>query len=253
VALVILLLALTLMVVNRIDDRGAESRVERRATETTVDGVNESTRTSVSVEVSTPGADTSLVGRALGTGAAPALLQILVAGLAAFVGGAITQRIWLGEYGFTVGPVSLPALAPVSERAATEAVELITESPEFAEILAPGPRRPVPFPQYYSIADRRLELVSIRLELEERLRALAQAAGIDSDIDLELLPGRLARRGVFDADAARGLVQLLELGDRVVAGAEIDDGAGKKVRATASYVLYALVELERRIAERTIS
>lgn len=187
-----------------------------------------------------------MVGRAFGGGAAPVLFQLLLAGLAAFAAGALVQRVWLGEYGITVGPVSLPSLTPVSEEAASAAVDLITESPEFAQILHPGPRGPQPFPQFQTIDDDHLSLLSIRIELEERLRELAATAGLDRDIALSKLPTRLAHEGVFDEQAARGLRSLIDIGDRIAAGAKVDTEAATKLRDRAYDVLYAIGELRRR-------
>jgi hypothetical protein len=245
-AVVILAAVLVATFAFRGQEVPVESRTTTTVTEITTGGTDAGKKVTESTEVTLPGRDDSLLGRALGTGATPLLIQLLVAGLAAFVAGAIVQRIWLGEYGFTVGPVSLPALAPVSDESATQAVDLIKESPDLSDITGPGPRRPAPFPQFFSIADRRLALISIRIELEERLRELAAAVGLDEDIDIYRLPGRLVRKQVFDTKAAQGLEQLLQLGDRVVAGAEVEEKADQKVRDTALSVLYALSELKRR-------
>lgn len=203
-------------------------------------------------ESTDPAPDRSLLGRAFGTGAAPIVLQILLAGVAAFASGALVQRVMLGEYGITLGPVSLPALPPVSVEAAEKAVDLIRESPEFAEILGPGPRGPQPFPQFMQIEDDRLALISIRIEVEERLRALASAVGIDRDVSLTRLPARLVTANILDNQAAMGLRQLFEIGDRVAAGAEIDAAASQKLRDQAFDVLYALGELTRRASEKEL-
>ena len=205
-----------------------------------------STKQTTSKETSVPGSDRSLVGRAFGTGAAPIMFQILLAGLAAFAAGLLVQRILLGRYGITLGPVSIPELPPVSEPAATEAVDLITGSPEFA-VLARGGRRGMHVsPQFRMIEDDRLALLSIRIELEERMRALAKAAGIDEDIALTRLPARLAREGAFNYEAARGFEKLLDIGDRIAAGARVDPDAASKIRDQAGYLLNALAELRSR-------
>ena len=185
----------------------------------------------------------------MGTGAAALILQLLLAGVAAFGAGALVQRILLGEYGITLGPVSLPALPPISGDAAAKAVDLIKSSPEFTELLPPGPRGPQPHPQYTEIEDERLALISIRTELEARLRALAQALDMDRDIAIERLPSRLVNRGVIDQAAARGLDQLLSIGDSIAAGAEIEPEAATNLQEQAGDVLYAIGELRRRAEE----
>ena len=251
VAGAVFLVALILLIANGTGSGGDLSTVKTKtvAEATRGGGKPRSVKRTTSKETSSAEPDRSLVGRAFGGGAAPALFQLLLAGLGAFAAGALVQRVWLGEYGITVGPVSLPSLPLVSERAATEAVDLITESPEFTEILGPGPRGPQPFPQFQSIKDDHLSLLSIRIELEQRLRSLAAAVGLDEDIELSRLPTRLARVGAFDEQAARGLRKLIQIGDRIAAGAKVDPEAEIKLRDRAYDVLYALGELRRRASE----
>ena len=201
-------------------------------------------------EIASPADDRSLLAQTLGTGAAPIVLQILLAGLAAFGAGALAQRVLLGEYGITLGPVSLPSLPPISAEATSEAIDLVADSPSFATILAPGPRRPQPFPQFHDIEDDRLALLSIRIELEERLRKVAEGAGLDRDAPVTALPQLLVQSSTIDEQAARGLSQLLEIGDRLAAGAEIEDDTAGQIRDQAWRVLYALGELEHRVRER---
>jgi hypothetical protein len=198
--------------------------------------------------------DTSLLGRTFSSGAAPFLFQVLLAGAGAFLVGAIVQRIQLGEYGVTLGPVSLPSLAPVTESAATAAVDSIKVSPTppRSARLKPGPRKRQPRPQFDYISDDRLALITIRVELEYRLRKLAEAVGVDEDLDLKLLPRRLASAGQFDYETAQGYVQLLSIGDRIAAGAQVEPKADTQLRDRAGPVLYGLRELERRaLAERS--
>jgi hypothetical protein len=192
-------------------------------------------------------------GRAFANGAAPVMFQVLLGALAAFAAGAFIQRILLGEYGITVGPISVPELTPVEEPAAAKAVDLITESPEISAILdtyISGFRGPQPSPQFTYVEDSRLALLSIRTELEQRLRELALAVGIDRDIALSRLPTRLMFAGTIDEKVASGLRQLIEIGDRIAAGAQVEPDAEAKLRDQASYVLYALGELRRRVSQQ---
>lgn len=245
VAAAVLVLSIALMLLDDPDRGETGTRTEKITSETDKDGAV--TKTTKSSEVTTPGPDTSLFGRTMDTGASPLLIQLLVAGLAAFAAGAVVQRVWLGEYGITVGPVSLPALPPVSQEAATTAVDLITESPEFAEILAPGIRYPAPIPQFYAIKDERLALISIRAELEQRLRSLALAVHLDGEIEVNRLPDRLIGAGVLQTEAGAGLRSLLDIGDRIVDGADVEPSAAQRIRNAATDVLYVISELTRRV------
>jgi hypothetical protein len=224
--------------------------INKDTTETTQSGDQITTKTTTSVEETSPGTDQSLVGRAFAGSAAPILFQFLLTGLAAFASGALVQRIWLGEYGISVGPVTIPALPEISGETAAKAVDLITESPEFASILGPGPRRPQPHPQFQSIADERLSLLGVRIELEHRLRELGSAVGLDRDILISKLPSRLSQEGLFDESAARGLAQLVDIGDRIAEGATLDAQAETQLRERAFSVLYALSELRQRALEQ---
>jgi hypothetical protein len=249
-AVVVFLAALILLIAHGVSGSENDAVKTTSLTETTTDSAGHpSVKKSTSTETSTPASDRSLVGRAFGTGAAPLMFQLLLAGLAAFAAGALVQRIWLGEYGITVGPVSIPVLPVISAPAASEAIDLIKDSPQFAEILEPGPRRRRPYPQFEVIEDDRLALVSLRLELEQRLRELAQAVGLDEDIALARLPERLARKEVFDDRAARGLRQLINIGDRIGAGAKVEPSVATSLRDQGLEVLYALGELRRRATE----
>ena len=177
-------------------------------------------------------------------------LQLGLAAVVAFAAGAIVQRVWLGEYGITLGPVSIPSLPPVSAASAAQVVDRIEESPTLGALMGPGPRRPQPFPQFWNIEDDRLALISIRAELEIRLRELAVAAELDSEIALSKLPQRLVRQGVLDNEAADGILGLLHIGDRIVAGAKVEPSAESKIENQAREVLYALGELRRRALEQ---
>ncbi|MEJ1110877.1 MULTISPECIES: hypothetical protein [unclassified Kribbella] len=248
VAVVVLLLALVLIA--RAENENTPSTKQTTITESSNSAGKAGTvKETKSTEVTSRGTDASFLGRTLGSGAGPILLQLLVAAAVAFAAGAFVQRVWLGEYGITVGPVSLPALAAVTNEAATEVEELIRESPEVLALAQGGPRGPQPYPQFYSIDDPQLSLVSIRIELEERLRDLAESVGLDRDIALLKIPARLSKEGVLDTQAARGLRQLVELGDRIVAGAQVEPQADERIRHAADVALYALGELRRRAME----
>ena len=218
----------------------------------TKNGQGTSTTTTTTKQTTTPGADTSLIGRAFSSDAAPVIFQVLLVGVVAFAAGALVQRIWLGEYGITIGPVTVPALAPVSEISAASAIDLITESPDFPEPLPAGGRRgQQPHPQFESIENDRLAVLSIRIEVEERLKGLASEVGLDRDIPLAKLPHRLSEAGVFSAQVAEGLDKLIDIGDRVSNGAELDPSAARKLRDSAISVLYGLGELRRIRKEAT--
>jgi preprotein translocase subunit SecG len=246
-ALVFVFAALMLLLGNPAPERelGITYKVERTAV-----GDRAPAKTTTTTEARSEGSDGSLLSRAFDGGSASVLFRLLLAAAIAFLAGAVVQRVWLGEYGVTLGPVSLPALPAVSVATAEEAVDLITESPQISALLGPGPRGPQPHPQFMQVEDDRLAMISIRIEIEERLRELAIAAGLDRDIPLSRLPARLADEGVFDRTAAEGLERYIEVGDRIAAGADITAEAATKLRDRAFGLLYALAELRRRIVSQ---
>src|SRR5215211_1172135 len=265
VAAVVFGAALILLFMNGIGGDVQKDAVKITESSETVNqaGKPSSEKRTISRETTPAVPDQSLIGRAFANGAAPILFQFLLAALAAFAAGFFIQRVLLGAYGITVGPVSFPELPSVKEPATAEAGDLIKESPQIAAILkelkespqiaailGPGPRGQQPFPQFMSIEDDRLALLSIRTELEKQLRELAEAAGVDRDVALSRLPSRLVLAGAIDDQAARGLRQLIEIGDRIAAGAEVEPDADTRLRNQAFDVLYALGELRRRISDR---
>ena len=251
VAVLVFLLGVVLLLGIGIDTKeggGVAHKVERKTV--SVGGRRASEETTKSTEVKSGEPDRSLIGRAFDNGPVGILFRLVLAALVAFGLAALVQRVLLGEYGISIGPLSLPALTPISSGIADEVVDLIDESPEFTSILRPGRRGPQPDPQYMKIEDDRLALLSIRIELEERLRDLASAANLDEDSPLASLPGKLADAGVFDYSAAKGLEKFIDIGDRVAAGAEVESEAASKLRDRAFGLLYALAELRKRLKQQ---
>lgn len=246
VALLVLSLSFLLLNPPSPSDNGPQVTTTSTTVTTSQPSAPVTTTETKTTETKPAEVDNSPIGRVMSGSAAPLLFQVLLAILGAFLVGAIVQRVWLGEFGFTIGPVSIPALPPITAKAATEVVDLISDSPTFSEILTPGPRQGHPFPQFMSIEDDRLALLSLRTELEHRLRELAVVVGLDQDINLGRLPERLARAYVFDLSAAQGLRKYIEIGDRIAGGAKVTPEAASKLRDEAFDVLYALAELRRR-------
>jgi hypothetical protein len=171
-AIVFVLTAVLLLAADAGPDQGVEIS---RKVETTRTSASAPTQITTTTEARSSAPDRSLLARAFEGGSASVIFRILIAVGVAFLAGAVVQRVMLGEYGFTIGPLSLPTLTPVSVEQAKEVIDLITKSPQLSSLLSPGGlRRSHPFPQYQQIEDDRLALISIRIELEERLRALAQ-------------------------------------------------------------------------------
>jgi hypothetical protein len=104
-------------------------------------------------------------------------------------------------------------------------------------------------PLFERLDDSPLRLISLRIDLETRLRELADVAGVDQDVPLWRLLERLVRQGIFSRSTARGISELLVICDRIVAGADVDAAAAPKLLSESANVLYALDELSRQTAE----
>lgn len=246
----VFLVAIVLMLLVRAPNQSNEGYKNTSTTTTTATpGKPTQTVTAATAETTKDAPDRSLLGRALGLGASPFLFQLLLAGAVAFAAGAIVQRVILGEYGVTVGPVSLPTLPPVTEGAAKAALDRITKAPEIASILLSGQQHLQAPPLYTQVGDPRLGLVSIRVDLETKLRRLSDAVGIDRDVPVERLPRRLKEDGQLTSAVAGGVAELLKISNRIVDGAVVEDDAAEELRLQASKVLYAIDELATRTAE----
>ena len=85
--------------------------------------------------------------------------------------------------------------------------------------LAPAPTEPA----FLAIAeqDPNLALVGLRIEIEKRLRALAEQAGIPPRRSLVQLTTDLQSKGVLDFQAAGGLRDLIALGNQAAHGTKV--------------------------------
>ena len=190
--------------------------------------------------------DVSIWNRAVTPAVIP-LLQVGLAVLTAFLGAAVAQRVVLGFYGLKIGPLEVPELPPVTAAELRQAVDVIGYPPALSPLLEPSVARgPQPFPQFMLIEGDREQLASVRVEVEEWLRRLAQEVGIDEELALDKILRRLMARGVVTLEARSGLLEFLKLGDRILAGARVEPQAAAAIREQALSVIYALMELTAR-------
>jgi len=218
-------------------------------TETSIGGnASPATKTSTTKQTVLAASDTSAITQTLDHPAVLVLLRVAVIALAAFIAGAVLQRLLLGEYGLTIGPLTIPALPAVDAAAAASAVNQVTGSPSLSGVLplGPGPLRPQALPIFLSIEDPQLKFLSIRAEVEDKLRSLAMANGIDRDVPLRRAVGRLREAGVLDEQAEKGLLSLIELGDQAARGAQVPPETVDAISEQAMRVIFALGQLRER-------
>jgi hypothetical protein len=96
-----------------------------------------------------------------------------------------------------------------------------------AERVAAGelgaPSAPVPEPAFLAIAeqDAGLALTGLRIEIEKRLRLLAEGSGLPRSRPLARLTTDLQERGILNAEAGGGLRDLIALGNQAAHGVEV--------------------------------
>lgn len=149
----------------------------------------------------------------------PLVLLLTLSLLGAFVLAAIVQRVLLGQYAFSVGPLSMPEITRQEVQDAIESV-----APPGPEIPAAEVPETSAEPVWATVGDPNLALAGWRIDLEKELRGLARA--YDLPAREAQSPRRtiisLSQKGVIDRQADRGLQRLLTLANDAVHGAEVD-------------------------------
>ncbi|SEA40397.1 hypothetical protein [Leifsonia sp. 21MFCrub1.1] len=192
------------------------------------DGEQTTTPGQETTVVTTDG-DQSFLGQLFRNPATTLLLQLLAALAFAFLAGAAWQRIRLGYYGIQIGSLSIQEI-PIDEKATeqlrdtihAEDVQTILE----VDIIEPRPRWWYLVPDEIDIDALKLE----RIAVEAGTRDLAQSRGLEQQIEYtpmvwDLLDQRREGQSMFSAQFGAGLIRLVSIGDRLIAGAAIDDDA----------------------------
>lgn len=104
-------------------------------------------------------------------------------------------------------------------------------------------------PSYLTIAeaDPRLAVVALRLEIEKRLRGLAEAVGVPNTQPLSQLVRDLQRKQVISAESAGGLLDLIALGNQASHGVAV---SGDAARAAVEDGPRVLGVLDARLMEQ---
>lgn len=170
----------------------------------------------------------------------------------------VARIVWPGLHidAITLGLLvlaSLPWLSPLIKSAELpggwkiefqdlkEAAEKITSK---ATVVSPGTGR-LEWTGYAPTVvvggpDPNIALVSVRIEIEKRLRALARAAEINPDQSLSRLVRVLRQKGVLDDSELIGLRDLIDAGNHAAHGAPVSPDVNAWVQNYAGEVLEAL-------------
>lgn len=115
--------------------------------------------------------------------------------------------------------VELPGGLKIELQDVKKAAERITAG----EPVVPVSPRQEPAYAFLAVAEQSpaLALVGLRIEIEKRLRALAELVGIPKSRPLTQLASDLRNRNVLNAKSAEGLLDLVSLGNRAAHGVDV--------------------------------
>lgn len=177
-----------------------------------------------------------------------AFLIIAISILAAYFLAAIVQRVLLGKYAITIGPLSVPDITPeqVEEAIkpalpdAAESLQSATPEPNVIDLRneEPTSRADLQFPLFLSpptwttISDPNLALAGWRIDIERELKRLSKQFDIPAS-DQRLprkMVSSLAEKGVITNAVANSLQDILTIANRGVHGAKVDSGVLEIIR-----------------------
>ena len=139
-----------------------------------------------------------------------------------------------------VQAISLPGGIGITLKQVTDASNKVIENVPTSTTTS-GVEKEYRFP--ISTDDPYLVLVAIRIEIEKRLRDLAEKGGVESRQPLMRLVRNLERTEVLPPDLAGGLTELIEVGNRAAHGVKIEGDVLNWASTYADHVLRALDSL----------
>jgi hypothetical protein len=211
-----------------------------KSTKETIIDVNGKKRQSEKVETTKADVSLSVWERLLGRRTV-LLLVGAVALLAAFLTAAAVQRVLLGHYAFSLGPLTVSEITAERVTEAAAAALPAGASPS----AAPGVDQLSEFP-WINVSDPNLALAGWRIQFEQELRRLAQERNITGDLErmsIRQLLERLIEAGAIDPHVAEGLRELTYLANRGVHGASVDPSVIEVLRTRGVDVLQYLRSL----------
>jgi cytoskeletal protein RodZ len=148
----------------------------------------------------------------------PTILLIAITLLLAFLVAGAVQRVLLGNYGFSIGPLTIPEITAeqVREAADSTLASVPTESQA-----ATGEDTP---DAWETVSDPNLALAGWRIEVERELRRIGEEYHIPPSQTRSAgrLLASLSGTGAIEPEAVRGLRELISLANEGVHGASVD-------------------------------
>lgn len=185
--------------------------------------------------------DESLLGRAVDNQAGVTLVRFGLALLAAFIAGLVAQRIGLGKYGVKL-PFGLGEFEEISDEQAKAVTEKAKEDPALKTALETSAeeRVDVDLPP----GDTRVKLVVLRDDVENKLRAKAEAVDIDKSAPIDQVIDGLSEQQVIGPQGRSALRDMIELGDKAAQGAPIEPGVRAWLAEEGQHLPAAIDKLE---------
>jgi hypothetical protein len=167
----------------------------------------------------------------------PMILLIAITLLLAFLIAGAVQRVLLGNYGFSIGPLTIPEITAEEFREAADST--LANMTVDADA---SPVEPAPESTWETVSDPNLALAGWRIDVERELRRIAEEFHIPSPQGRSAgqLLTSLSRAGAIEPAIVPGLRELIGLANQGVHGASVDSSVVNVLRDEGSRVLQYL-------------
>jgi hypothetical protein len=149
----------------------------------------------------------------------PIILLVAITLLLAFLLAGAVQRVLLGNYGFSIGPLTIPEITAEQVREAADST--LAGIPDEAKV---APSEDVSEATWETVSDPNLALAGWRIEVERELRRIAEEYHIlpSQNRSAGRLLSSLSGTGAIEPEVVQGLRELISLANEGVHGASVD-------------------------------
>jgi hypothetical protein len=165
----------------------------------------------------------------------PIILLVAITLLLAFLIAGAVQRVLLGNYGFSIGPLTIPEITAEQVREAADST--LAGVPTEAQSAVSD--EDTPKATWETVSDPNLALAGWRIEVERELRRIGEEYHIPSSQSRSAgrLLASLSGTGAIEPEAVRGLRELISLANEGVHGASVDESVVNVLRDEGRNVL----------------
>jgi hypothetical protein len=167
----------------------------------------------------------------------PVILLIVITLLLAFLVAGAVQRVLLGNYGFSIGPLTIPAIT--AEQVKEAADSTLAGVPPEDQV---APSKDTPEATWETVSDPNLALAGWRIEIERELRRIGEEYNIPPSQNRSAgrLLASLSGTGAIEPEVVQGLRRLISLANEGVHGASVDQSVIHVLRDEGRNVLQYL-------------